>query len=93
MPIDVYVAPAASDGPPSWWQITDHDGLSVAGSFPWASSEMPPDEIRFDGYRVPYGEAVTTWRPATRDECAAALWASVVDDEGPMPPGFNLSGP
>lgn len=78
MPIEVYVAPADGSGAPLWWQITDHEGLSVSGAFAWSATAQPPDDVRHDGYRVPYGEPVPTWRPANRDEAVAALWASCV---------------
>ena len=74
MPIDLYVSPVDH---PQWWIVMSTDGLSFSGPFEWAKTDLPPDDIRLDGLRLPFGEVSLHWRPAYRDEAVAALWQHV----------------
>lgn len=75
MPLNLYVSPV--EGVPQWFVATDHEGLSFSGCFEWAKDPNAPDDLRQAGYRLGYGEEVSSWRAATRDECMRVAWEAL----------------
>ncbi|HWI05794.1 MAG TPA: hypothetical protein VNT52_18450 [Acidimicrobiales bacterium] len=72
----VHVSPIR--GVPQWWHVTDLDGLSFAGAFPWAATQEPADEQRHERYRLAYGEqAPATWRFASLEETSFILFEAM----------------
>lgn len=76
----VHISPIR--GTPQWWHVTNLDGLSFSGAFPWAERGEPSDPARHERFQLAHDLAPRdskSWRFASMEEASAVLWQVLVE--------------